>query len=326
MPDISQKKRLIRILELLSSGKAVSAAVLRKEFGDSVTVRTLQRDLQDIADILPLDNRIVQGRQQEWVLPRYYRGMIHPVIHRNEMLAFHFLKSFIKTLKTSTIAKDLESLEKKLEQLVPGDVILPSSCIDEDLIYDQNKGYFDYTRYDDILNQVIKAIEEKIWVDIDYYPVDADECRTHTVFPHRIYTYRGSLYLLATVYRYKKPVSFLIHYITAIKESIKKTKPKPDFSPEDFTVSRFGVFSGEPETVILQINPDIRRHFIGRMWHESQTLTENKDGSLTLTLKVPIVPDFISWILSWGIGMKVLEPEGLVEKIREIGKELCELY
>ncbi|BFN38321.1 helix-turn-helix transcriptional regulator [Fidelibacter multiformis] len=326
MPDVSQKKRLIRILELLSSGKAVSAAVLKKEFGDSVTVRTLQRDLQDIADILPLDNRTVRGREQEFVLPRYYRGMILPVIHQNEMLAFHYLKSFIKTLKTSAIAKDIEALEKKLETLVPGDVILPSTCTDEELVYDQNKGYFDYSDYDHILNRVIQAIGDKAWIDMDYFPVDADKSRTLTIFPHRIYTYRGSLYMLATVYHYEKPVSFLVHYIKAISKSEKKTGTRPSFSPEDFTVSRFGVFSGEPEHVKINISKDIRRHFIGRIWHESQTLTENHDGSLTLTLDVPIVPDFISWILSWGVGMKVLEPEGLVKKMREIGKELCKLY
>jgi predicted DNA-binding transcriptional regulator YafY len=49
MAKYPYKKRIIRILELLSSGRKVSVKLLDREFEGSVSLRTLQRDLQEIS-------------------------------------------------------------------------------------------------------------------------------------------------------------------------------------------------------------------------------------------------------------------------------------
>ncbi len=61
------------------------------------------------------------------------------------------------------------------------------------------------------LEKIITAIAEKQWLDVDYSPVEATLARMFKVFPHRIYTYSGSLYLLATFRYHKEPGSLLIH-------------------------------------------------------------------------------------------------------------------
>ncbi|HDR03774.1 MAG TPA: hypothetical protein ENN84_00825, partial [Candidatus Marinimicrobia bacterium] len=187
MSDYSQKARLIRILEYLSSGKAVSVKLLMREFS-GVSQRTLQRDMQDIAEALPLEESYIRGREKAWRLPSLYRGMILPMIQQNELLAFHFLKSFIKNLRTGRIAEDIQALEKKLESLAPGDVLLPMETLDEPLIFNQNPGIYDYSDFDAVLERIIEAIGKKLWLELSYFPVEAEQSKVYQVFPHRIYT------------------------------------------------------------------------------------------------------------------------------------------
>ena len=314
------------MLELLSSGYKISSEILMKEFDNQVSKRTLQRDIQQLSEILPLEMANINNRSQEWFLPNYYKRMLVPVIQKNELLSFHYLKSYLKGFKGTSIEKDLDKIGEKLETLVPGDVLLFTDTESKELIYDQNKGYFDYSNFDDIIIKLIDAITTKNWIKISYNPIDSDEEKTHTIFPHKIYSYNGSMYLLATVYHYKKPISFLIHFIKDIQDSDKRKRDKPDFSMDEFSISRFGVYSGEPEHVVLNVGKDIKRHFMGHLWHESQKFVENDDGSLVLEMDVPIVPDFVAWVLSWGNELKVIEPDILKEKVVASCKLTVGLY
>jgi predicted DNA-binding transcriptional regulator YafY len=325
MTEHSQKARLIRILEMLSSGKRVSARRLKKEF-PSVSDRTLQRDIQEIAAILPLEYQHINGREMEWFLPQHYRGMILPVVQQNELLAFHFLKSFIKNLRTGRIAEDIQALEKKLESLAPGDVLLPMESLDEPLIFNQNPGIYDYSDFDAVLERIIEAIGKKLWLELSYFPVEAEQSKVYQVFPHRLYTYGGSLYLLATFRHHSEPASLLLHFMQKAEISPEQPAEKPIFSKKQFTLTRFGVFSGEPVDVTLRIHPEIKRYFVGRIWHESQQITKNEDDSLTMTMQVPLAPDFISWILSWGRHIQVLSPPELIEKIKTEAQAMAEMY
>lgn len=325
MSDTSQKTRLIRILEILSSGKPVSVKELKKQFF-TVSERTLQRDIQEIAEILPLEDQHIRGREKAWRILPDYRRMITPVVHRNELLAFHFLKIFIKSMRSSCIAEDIQNLEKKLELLAPGEVVYPSEFLDDELFYNQNPGYYDYSEYDTILEKIIAATTEKQWLDVDYFPVEAAKARTFQVFPHRIYTYSGSLYLLATFRFHKEPGSLLVHFIQKAETSEPQPKEKPAFSKSDFTLTRFGVFLGKPEVVELHITQEVKRYFVGRVWHESQQVTENSNGTLNLKLEVPLMPDFIGWIFTWGRHVRVISPPALIEKIRDEAKAVLENY
>ncbi|HDR05818.1 MAG TPA: WYL domain-containing protein, partial [Candidatus Marinimicrobia bacterium] len=125
---------------------------------------------------------------------------------------------------------------------------------------------------------------------------------------------------------HSEPASLLLHFIQKAEISPEPQAEKPIFSKEQFTLTRFGVFSGEPVDVTLRIHPEIKRYFIGRVWHESQQITKNEDGSLTLTMQVPLAPDFISWILSWGRHIQALSPPGLIEKIKAEAEAIARMY
>jgi proteasome accessory factor B len=62
------------------------------------------------------------------------------------------------------------------------------------------------------------------------------------------------------------------------------------------------------------------------IWHPSQVIQTQKDGSAILTLRVRNTFDFRQWVLGWGAEAEVLEPETLRNQIIEHTQELLERY
>lgn len=323
MADYPYKKRIIRILELLSSGRNVSVKLLDREFEGTVSLRTLQRDLQEISAILPVEIHTLKGRGIEYSLPRLYKDLLKRSIQQNELLALHTLKGYLRSLKGTRLDKDLHNLEEKLETMVPGEILLDLNDIQ---IYDQNRGYFDYLDYDDLITNLINFMTQKKWVSITYKPIDAERATLLKFFPQRLYTYNGSLYLLGVTFNYKDPISLLVQFIESAEIIDETVGESPEFSINSLRLNRFAVYNGEIEKIVFKVSPKIKRHFWRRHWHESQKITEAEDGSLIFEMTVPVAPDFISWILSWGQNIRVIEPEHLQKTIAEEAAKIVDLY
>jgi predicted DNA-binding transcriptional regulator YafY len=78
-------------------------------------------------------------------------------------------------------------------------------------------------------------------------------------------------------------------------------------------------------TVKVRISPDWARWVGEKIWHESQKVKRNGDGSLELAFRVAGLDEIKRWILSFGPEAAVLEPEKLREMIRkDLSKTLNE--
>ena len=62
------------------------------------------------------------------------------------------------------------------------------------------------------------------------------------------------------------------------------------------------------------------------IWHPSQVLERQKNGSIIMTLRVTDTVELYSWILGWGEKVKVLEPPELRQDIIETAREMLAVY
>jgi len=61
-------------------------------------------------------------------------------------------------------------------------------------------------------------------------------------------------------------------------------------------------------------------------WHPTQTIRENKDGSIVLSFKTNHFFEVKRWVLSWGDGAKVLAPKELVEEVKQEIRDTARYY
>ena len=125
MGEFSQIQRLLRILQILSSGRKVTTTELLRRFQGGVSLRTLQRDLLALSEAgIPLVSEKTMANENAWSLMSQFRSFIPLPLETNEYLAAHILKANLKVFQKTPFGEEIQSLIKKIDQIVPEEVFL----------------------------------------------------------------------------------------------------------------------------------------------------------------------------------------------------------
>lgn len=310
-----QVTRIIKILELFSLGRKLSTTDLHQYFKNSCTIRTIQRDIEIIQESgIPIE--IIQGEGKEilYGFSRDYRKMVLPSIQKNELISMYAVKSYLKQFSNISIGKYIQSVIEKLEKIAPGEIFIDYESVDDisnNFVINHEYGIRDYSIYNDTINKLVNCIISKQWCEITYKSLTDNKTRTYIVFPERIFSFNSLLYLIVYFPKYKEHLALAIHRIEKIC-IVECNNEIPLFDLTEFKKKRFGVFIGEIKHVKLLIKPEYSKWFIERSWHQTAQIVDKGNGFLQIDMDVPLSPDFISWIMAWHEGVKVIEPEELI--------------
>lgn len=135
-------------------------------------------------------------------------------------------------------------------------------------------------------------------------------------------------YLIAFCERTESLRIFKIERIASARITAEMYKIPPDFDANEYFESSWGIIAeSEVKNIKLKfIDKGLARIISETVWHPSQKLAPQKDGSLIMTLEVSDTVELLSWILSWGDMVEVLEPATLRRKIIDNAKAMLELY
>jgi proteasome accessory factor B len=138
------------------------------------------------------------------------------------------------------------------------------------------------------------------------------------VDPYHMANYRGEWYLIGYCHRKKEILKFAVSRIEQAEMS-ERTFPYPSsFSFEKYMGPNFGIMTDSEEyRVLLHFEKESAPFVRERIWHREQRIEENADGSLQLSFITNSIIEVKKWILSWGSGVKVLEPKFLAQTIEE---------
>jgi len=326
MAEFPQIERILKIIQILSSGARLTTSALLQRFDNQVSLRTLQRDLNRIGLAgIPITSRKIAANENEWFLDSHFRSFIPQTLGLNEYLAAHMLKENLKIFRNTEFSNEIDSLFEKIEQLVPDNVFQETDDAGlEDLFGNYTAGLFDYSGYDEIINTIIEGITLKQKCFVSYYNAYEKTRKNFYVEPHRIIYFNGGLYVIGYLRRLKTFRLLAIQRIQKFKLMDETYPDEPQFVPALFWKGKFGLFSGEPENIKLRFSEQVRIHIEGRHWHSSQAYHDEEDGSLILELKVGLSPELISWIFNWNEYVEVLAPEKLrsimIKKLKKLNK------
>jgi predicted DNA-binding transcriptional regulator YafY len=330
MESPKQAIRIIKILEYFSMGKRLTIKDIHNSFEESVSIRTIHRDIETIEEAgIPLEYEKNDNGENVWFFPSYYRKMVLPTVQGSELISLYILKSYLKLFSNTFIDKELHSLQNKIETLAPGDLFMEFESLSEQensIFWDQNFGEYDYSGSSAILKEITDIMIKKQWAAVTYQSLTDNKIRQYDIYFHRLFAFGGALYAAVYFPKYGDFLALAVQQIQEIKIARRQDYRTPEFNIAAFKHNRFGVFSGEIERVEIEVRRDYAKWFINRRWHPSQQIIGKRDGSLLLTLDVPLTRDFITWILGWHDGVKVIKPQRLIEMIKEKLQKSLELY
>ena len=171
------------------------------------------------------------------------------------------------------------------------------------------------------------AIKERKTVNLLHYAIARDSCRERLVDPYQLRYYQGAWYMIGFCHLRRAVRIFALDRIRKIKHTESTFASHMDFNQNTYLQDSFQLFKGDNDhQVKIWFSPDQARWIRERIWHPTQTIEENPDGSLILTIKTSGLFQVKRWVLSFGAQAKVLAPPGLASEVAQELASARELY
>jgi len=146
------------------------------------------------------------------------------------------------------------------------------------------------------------------------------------VDPYRIWFFNGTFYLIGLCHMRNEVRIFALDRIKMLHQTKETFEVPEDFSLEDFMGPSFGVYQGEPVHIKVWFHPDVAGYIKEKIWHESQQILPQDDGSIIFEVEVAGTDEIRFWIMTWGSKAEVLTPASLREDIREEAEMMANRY
>jgi predicted DNA-binding transcriptional regulator YafY len=321
MPRGDQIGRQWSIIQtLISSRMGKTAAELAEEL--ECNPRTIYRDLEALQVAgFPIYTDRMEGRNL-WSLLDTVRHEIPIPFSLTELMALYFSRDMLKVFKDTVFYDSLESLFQKIKTTIPPESKKYLKNV-EQILHVGLKPYKEYSKFKEIINRVNEATQKKKSIDIVYYTMSRKKESKRKVDPYRIWFFNGTFYLIGKCHEVRIFALDRIKILHLTKDSFVIPE---DFNLDDFMRPSFGVFQGEPIKVKIWFHTDVAGYIKEKIWHESQEIHPQDDGSIIFEAEVAGTDEIKFWIMSWGAKAEVLEPESLRDEIREEAEVILERY
>ena len=241
----------------------------------------------------------------------------------DEITALDFSTAVLQSLKHTPLFSQFEAaIEKVINGYRVGSLLGKS---DADLI--QVEIPLATTGYNWI-EKIYKAIIEKQSLKLLYQSYDK-EAKEHIVSPYLLKEYRNRWYMVGYSSRSQNSIVFALDRIGSIDSCREKYYSDAAFNSREYFNYSFGVthfHHAKPENVVLAFQPAQAKYILSQPLHHSQRTILQNEKETRIELNVFITQELIMTILSYGEGIKVLQPESLVGNIKQTIEKMKNQY
>jgi len=319
-----QLARQWSIIQILISSKwGKSAADLANEL--ECHPRTVYRDLEAIQVAgFPIYNERLEGKSL-WSVLDTVKHQIPIPFTLTELMALYFSSDMLKVFRDTAFYDSLESLFKKIKTTLPPESIKYLKNVEQTLQVGL-KPYKQYSKFKEIINRVNEAAINKKSVEIVYYTQSRKKESKRKIDPYRIWFFNGTFYMIGLCHVRNEVRIFALDRIKMLSQTEESFEIPEDFDLEDFMRPSFGVFQGEPTKVKIWFSADIAGYIREKIWHESQEIHSQDDGSIIFEAEVAGTDEIKFWVMNWGSKAEVLEPDSLRDEIRAEAAAILKNY
>lgn len=283
---LSGKRKYIPADELISY---LNLQMELRGYDVGLSIRTLQRDIKDIAEMFDVEIR-------------NYRGYGYYVDERSEETDIRYQELLMNFDLLTSMNQSSQSVG----------FILPE--------HHRPKG-------SDSIPILINAIKEQRFVEFDYILVrKGNKLISRSVKPHFLKESLGLWYLLALDEHDTLKV-YGIDRMQNIKVPDKTFKRDETINPDDLFKHSYGIWDNPSmpvEDIELSYSPLDGKFIKTTPLHSSQKILADNETEFWISLQLRITNDFVMALLSRSASLTVIKPLSLRTRIREIYKEAIE--
>jgi predicted DNA-binding transcriptional regulator YafY len=295
--------------------------------GHDINLRTIQRDLNKLSEVLPLvaDNAKPQG----WSWAADAKVIDLPALDPQAALTFQLVESYMQRLLPASTLNYLQPwfhaangvLDKHDNGLArwPDKIrVLPRGLPQ---------------KAPDIAPDIAEAIYQAVLLERQLqitYPGknEQTEERSHAVHPLALVVRDRVVYLICIFDGYTDPRQLAMHRILSA-EILNETAQRPEGFSIDAYIAQgeFGVLLN-PQPIVLEAEffRHLSVHLLESPIADDQTIEDVDEENVLLRATVPDTLELRLWLKSFGDEVAVLEPPALRQEFREMAENLTSYY
>ena len=303
--------------DMQASRIGISLEDIQSKYG--VSKRTAQRMREAVVQVFP--------QAEEAPSDEVFKRWRIPAGTLNKLVAFSAdeiadLESAIAILDRENLrgqAKSLRSIEKKVRLLLsPVNYRKIEPDVDalieaEGIAMRAGPRPVNFPNVIDDLRHAIKACHK---VRIRYRKRREQGSNDRVVLPYG-FLLGHRHYLIAQIDHPKadRCLPFSIPNIKSVEILDEPFERDPDFSLQDYAEQSFGIFQETPFDVVWRFTAEAAPHAKEFLFHPSQKLEEQEDGSLIVSFRAGGRHEMIWHLYAWGDKVEVLEPAELAKDV-----------
>jgi predicted DNA-binding transcriptional regulator YafY len=244
-------------------------------------------------------------------------------IRDSDLFAIYLADKLLAQYEGTPIYDSLRSVFQKIEDSLP-DKVATRPGNDQGLFTVFPP--FSTVILPELFATVLDCLRSATRLEIEYRSPGADPA-WRRIDPYHGVRFEGDWYVVGFCHLRQTIRTFsLARMITARKLKERFTLPK-DFDFRQLSASQFGIHWGADDIEVkIRFDRSAADYVRERIWHPSQTVAEQPDGALILSLTVNHLLELKRWILSWGEAAQVLEPPALIEELQKTAQGLAGMY
>jgi predicted DNA-binding transcriptional regulator YafY len=320
---------VIRQWQILREIESRRAGVTIHELATTakVSTRTIRRDLQALQEAgFSIYDEGEENETKRWRLDAQPFRAVQEGLSVADVAALYLSRSIVSGMSGWPLADELGSALAKIERaLNPRMRDFLSTLPQVISTKTAPRARQESGRLIDVTRRLRDAIRDRRVVQMRYFSAQSHRAKSYSVEPYRLTLAQGGVYLIAWVPAYDEFRTFAVERVeqlTVSEETFRKTRELP----EDVFGSSMGVFSGPAERIEIEFDARVAPYIGGRVWHESQQVTQLPDGGIRLTLDVSNDWALRSWLMGFGSAAKVISPAALAETLRAELANAAKLY
>jgi predicted DNA-binding transcriptional regulator YafY len=293
--------------------------------GEHISISTIEKDLWALKNESSLGYApIAYDKANNGYFYKDSSFSLDLPLNEEDIELIRLATSTLKQFKNSQVFHDLESAVDKIQGRL--NII---GQIDEHEHY--NVIRFETAPHyagSDYLAILLDAVRVKSVLEIRYTPFVDELTREYIVHPYFLQEHKNRWYLICYDTGSDKFRTLGLDRIQQITKTDSSFVPRDDFNPEQYYKYSFGIgiYDGKPVKVVLSFDGIQGKYIKAQPIHLTQKIISEENDQLTVELFIIVSPEFIMYLLGYGPGVQVIEPDSLKKEIIKLHGESLSRY
>jgi predicted DNA-binding transcriptional regulator YafY len=185
----------------------------------------------------------------------------------------------------------------------------------------------DHSKHREIIRTIQWALVKRKQMAGSYRSPYEDAEVKLQLHPYRLCLVKQAWYVIARPEGEKVPRTFRVARFKAVRMTDANAQVPEDFDLKAFFGNAWAVYRGERSyEVEILFTKDAAATVTEAVWHHTQMVRKNKDGSVALMFQIDGLNEIVRWVLGWGSRATVIQPSELRDLVIDHFQKSLEAY